>query len=190
MRCLVERVVVVVDRASEGTEVTIVWKGGLTTQQRLARPVNWFEHLQDYQRLSERVHELHRAGLHRGAIAAQLNAEGFAPPRRRGVFTESGVGNLLGKLGLVGELFRDDLLQKQERWIPELARELGVIPQTIHYWIKQGWIHSRRTPSGKHWIVWADQDEMRRLKQLARAGPVRIRARHPHLIIPKRRTAR
>jgi DNA invertase Pin-like site-specific DNA recombinase/transposase-like protein len=190
VRCLVERVVVVVDRASEGNDVTIVWKGGLTTQHRLARPVNRFEHLKDYQRLIERVQELHRAGLHRGAIAAQLNAEGLAPPRRLGVFTESGVGNLMAKLGLVGELFRGDLLHKQERWIPDLARALGVIPQTIHYWIKQGWIHSRRTPSGKHLMVWADKDEMRRLKQLARAEPIRIRARHPNLIIPKRRTAR
>jgi hypothetical protein len=39
----------------------------------------------------------------------------------------------------------DDLLQKHERWIADLARELGVIPQTIHYWIKQGWIHCRVT---------------------------------------------
>jgi DNA invertase Pin-like site-specific DNA recombinase len=190
VRCLVERVVVVIDQASERNDVTIVWKGGLTTRQQLARPVNRFEHLKDYQRLIERLKELHRQGLHRGAIAAQLNAEGFAPPRRRGVFTEFGVGNLMTKLGLVGELFRDDLLQKHEGWIPDLARKLGVIQQTIHYWIKQGWIHSRRTPSGKHLIIWADKDEMRRLKQLARVKPVRIRARHPHLIIPKRRPAR
>jgi hypothetical protein len=190
VRCLVERVVVVVDRASECNDVTIVWKGGLTTQHQLARPVNRFQHLKDYQRLIERVQELHRAGLHRGAIAAQLNAEGLAPPRRCGAFTESGVGNLMKKLGLAGELFRDDLLQKHERWIPDLARALGVIPQTIHYWTKQGWIHSRRTPSGKHLIVWVDKDEMRRLKHLARVEPVRIRARHPNLIIPKSRSAR
>jgi DNA invertase Pin-like site-specific DNA recombinase len=190
VRCLVERVVVVIDRASECNDVTIVWTGGLTTHHQLARPVNRFEHLKDYQRLIERLQELHRAGLHRGAIAAQLNAEGFAPPRRCGVFTETGLGNLMKKLGLVGELFRDDLLQKHERWIPDLARELGVIQQTIHYWIKQGWIHYRRTPSGKYLIVWADKDEMRRLKQLTRVEPVRVRARHPNLIIPKRRASR
>ena len=66
-------------------------------------------------------------------------------------------------LGLVGELFRDDLVEKDEWWIPDLARELGVIPQKIHYWVKQGWVHSRRTPSGKHLIVWADKDELRRI---------------------------
>ena len=52
---------------------------------------------------------------------------------------------------------------EDEWWIPDLARKLGVIPQKVHYWVKQGWVHSRRTPSGKHLIVWADKDEIRRL---------------------------
>jgi transposase-like protein len=156
----------------------------------VARPVGRYEQLKDYQRLTERLKELHRQGLHRGPIAAQLNAEGFVPPRRRGVFTELGVGALMRELGLVGEYFCDNLLQKNDWRIPDLARELGVIPQKIHYWIKQGWIHSRRTPSGKHLIVWADKDEIRRLKRLARVKQSWLRARHPDLIIPKRRPAR
>jgi hypothetical protein len=38
-------------------------KGGLTTQHQLARPVNRFEHLKEYQRLIARLKELHRQGL-------------------------------------------------------------------------------------------------------------------------------
>jgi DNA invertase Pin-like site-specific DNA recombinase len=190
VRCLVERVVVATDQATELTDVTIVWKGGLTTRHQVARPVGRYEQLQDYQRLTERLKELQREGLHRGPIAARLNAEGFVPPRRRGVFTEWGVGVLMRELGLVGEYFRDELLRRNEWRIPELAHELGVIPQKIHYWVQQGWIHSRRTPSGKHLIVWADQDEIRRLKHLARVKQSWIRARHANLIIPKRRAAR
>ena len=94
------------------------------------------------------------------------------------------------ELGLVGEYYCDDLLQKHEWRIPDLARELGVIPQKIHYWIKQGWIHSRRTPSGKHLIVWADKDEVRRLKRLAKVKQSWLQTHHPDLIIPKRRPAR
>jgi DNA invertase Pin-like site-specific DNA recombinase len=190
VRCLVERVVVAADQATERTDVTIVWKGGLATQHQVARPVGRYEQLKDYQRLTERLKELHRQGLHRGPIAEKLNAEGFVPPRRRGVFTELGVGALMREMGLVGEYFRDELLQKHEWRIPELASELGVIPQKIHYWIKQGWIHSRRTPSGKHLIVWADKDEIRRLKRLARVKQSWLRARYPDLIIPKRRPTR
>jgi DNA invertase Pin-like site-specific DNA recombinase len=190
VRCLVERVVVLASRATELSDVTIAWKGGLTTQHQVARPVGRYEQLQDYQRLTQRLKELHREGLHRGPIAEKLNAEGFVPPRRRGAFTELGVGALMRELGLVGEYFRDDLLQRDEWRIPDLARELGVIPQKIHYWVKQGWIHSRRTPSGKHLIVWADRDELRRLKRLAKAKQSWLRSRHPDLIIPKRRPAR
>jgi DNA invertase Pin-like site-specific DNA recombinase len=190
VRCLLERVVVVPHQSTELTEVTITWKGGLTTQHQVARPVGSFEQLKDFPRLKERLKQLHREGLHRGPIAAKLNAEGFVPPHRRGVFTELGVGALMRDLGLLGEMFRDDMLQDNEWWIPNLARQLGVIQQKIHYWIKQGWIHFRRTPSGKHLIVWADKDEIRRLKRLAKAKNSWLRASHPDLIIPKRRPVR
>lgn len=190
IRCLVERVVVAADQATELTDVTIVWKGGLTTEHQVARPVGSYQQLKDYQRLTERIRELHRQGLQRGPIAAQLNAEGFVPPHRRGGFSELGVGALMRELGLVGEYFCDDLLQRNEWRIPDLARELRVIQQKIHYWIKQGWIHSRRTPSGKHLIVWADKDEMHRLKRIAKMKSSWLRTRHPDLIIPKRRPAR
>jgi Putative ATPase subunit of terminase (gpP-like) len=49
------------------------------------------------------------------------------------------------ELGLVGEYFCDDLLQKNEWRIPDLARELGVIPQKIHYWVnRDGFIPAAR----------------------------------------------
>ncbi len=190
VRCLVERVVVVADQTTELTEVTIVWKGGLTTQHQVARPVSSFEQLKDFQRLKERLKQLHGEGLHLGPIAAKLNAEGFVPPHRRGVFTELGVGALMRDLGLVGEFFRDDLLQENEWRIPDLARRLGVIQQAIHYWVKQAWIHSRRTPSGKHHVVWADKDEIRRLKKLVKVKNSWAKVSHPDLIIPKARPAR
>jgi hypothetical protein len=190
VRCLVERVVVVADQTTELTEVTIVWKGGVTTQHQVARPVARFEQLQDFQRLQERLKQLDQEGLPRAAIAAKLNAEGFVPPHRRGGFSEVGVGTLMREMGLAGEYFRADLLQKDEWRIPDLARQLGVIQQTIHHWIKQGWIHSRRTPSGKHHVVWADKDEIRRLKKITKVKNSWIKVSHPDLIIPKPRPAR
>jgi transposase-like protein len=136
------------------------------------------------------VRQLHDEGLHRAQIAEKLNDEGFVPPRRRGVFTAAGIGSLVRDLGLVGELFRDGLVEEDEWWIPDLARKLGVISQKIHYWVKQNWVHSRRTPSGKHLIVWAGKDEIRRLRQLAKRKSSWIAARHPELVIPKSRPAR
>jgi hypothetical protein len=187
VRCLVERVVVEVDKSSELNDVTIAWQGGIETRHQVARPVAIYAQLKDIRSLMERVTQLHREGLHLAQIAARLNAEGFVPPRRRGGFTASGVGELMRDLGLVGELFRDDLVGKDEWWILDLSRKLGVIPQKVHYWVKQGWVHARRTPSGKHWIVWADRDEVQRLRKLAKRKNSWIAARHPELIVPKDR---
>jgi DNA invertase Pin-like site-specific DNA recombinase len=190
VRCAVERVIVVADKATELNEVTIVWHGGVTTRHQVARPVGRYEQLKDFRRLTERIKELHREGLHLAEIAARLNSEGFVPPRRRGAFTAATIGSLVRDLGLVGELFRDDLVGEDEWWIPDLARKLGVIAQKVHYWVKRGWVHVRRTPSGKHLIVWADKDEVRRLRQLARRKSSWIAARHPELVIPKSRPGR
>jgi transposase-like protein len=106
------------------------------------------------------------------------------------VFRASTIGSLMRDLGLVGELFRADLVGQDEWWITDLAQELGVIPQKIHYWVKQGWVHSRRTPSGKHLIVWADKDELHRLRQLATGKNSWVGTRHPELVIPKGRPSR
>ena len=187
IRCVVERVILVADRSTELNEVTIVWPGGMTTQHQIARPVMSFEQLKNYRRLTERIRELHAAGLHHFQIAETLNREGFVPPRRRGVFTKGNVGDLVRRLRLSGELFRDDLLKRDEWWIPDLARELGVIAVKVHYWVKQGWIHHRRTPTGKHLIVWADKDELRRLRKLAGKKSSWFAAKHPDLVVPKKR---
>ena len=190
IRCIVDRVIVVADKSTELNDVTIVWSGGVTTQHQVARPVGKYEQLRDYRRLTERVTQLHGQGLHLAQIAKRLNDEGFVPPRRRGAFTEATIGSFVRDLGLVGELFRDDLLAKDEWWIPDLAGKLGVISQKIHYWVKRAWINSRRTPSGKHLIVWADKDEIRRLRQLAKRKNSWIAARHPELVIPRARLGR
>jgi DNA invertase Pin-like site-specific DNA recombinase/transposase-like protein len=190
VRCVVERVIVVADRSTELNQVTIIWQGGIATQHQVARPVGSYAQLSDFQHLTGRITQLHREGLQLAQIAEKLNDEGFVPPRRRGVFSGSGIGPLVRELGLAGELFRGDLVGQDEWWIPDLARELGVIPQKIHYWIKQAWVHSRRTPSGKHLIVWADKEEVRRLRQLAKRKSSWIAARHPELVIPKSRPAR
>ena len=190
VRCIVDRVVLVTDRSTELNEVTIVWQGGMETKYQIARPVGTFEQLKDYRRLTERIRELHGAGLHFAQIAETLNQEAFVPPRRRGIYTEGGVADLARHLGLSGELFCDELLEEHEWWIADLARELKVMTVKIHYWVKQGWIQHRRTPSGKHHIVWADQDELRRLRKLADKKSSWFAAKNPDLVVPKQRSAR
>ncbi len=189
IRCLVDQVVLTIDDGTENVDVTILWQGGFRSQHAICKAVGSYTQLSDYKQLCARVEELHRQGLHHREIAAQLNQDGFRTARTRGRFTYQNVGDLIRRLNLRGELFRDGMLGKDEWWIPDLAQKLGVIQQKVHYWAKQGWGHSRRTPTGKHWIVWADRDELRRLRKLKKLHGSYIAKKHPVLVMPKERPA-
>ncbi len=152
VRCVVERVIVAAHKATELNDVTIVWHGGMMTPIRSPAPSAATSN-SDYRRLTERIRELHATGLHHFQIADALNRGGFVPPRRRNVFTAGCIGDVVRRLGLTGELFRDDMLRDNEWWIPDLARKLGVIAVKVHFRVKRGWIHRRRTPTGKYVIV-------------------------------------
>lgn len=187
VRCLVDHVVVAVEQRSEHVDVTIHWHGGFTSQHHVVRPVGLYTQLRDYDLLIERIKTLHQEGKTVPAIAERLNQEGFVPPRRRGVFTVGALAPILQRLGLVGERYRDDLLGSNEWRIRDLATQLKLPPGKVHYWATQGWVHSRKTPSGKYWIIWADDDELKRLNKLKLQCSSYTAQRHPQLVTPKAR---
>jgi DNA invertase Pin-like site-specific DNA recombinase len=187
VRCLVDHVVVHVEQNSEHVDVAIHWHGGFTSQHKVVRPVGRYTQLRDYDLLIERIKTLYQEGKSLPAIAERLNQEGFVPPRRRGAFSVGTLQPITQRLGLVGELNREDLLGLNEWWIGDLATELKVTPGKVHYWTIQGWIHSRKTPSAKHWIVWADADELKRLEKLKLQRTSYTAQRNPKLVTPKDR---
>jgi len=187
VRCLVDRVVVHVDSHSEYVDATIHWHGGFTSQHQVVRPVGCYTQLRDYDLLITRIKTLYQEGKTVPAISERLNREGFVPPRRRGVFSVGTVAPIMERLGLVGELYRDDLLGPNEWWIRDLATKLKLRPGKVHYWATQGWIHSRKTPSGKHWIIWVDNDELKRLEKLKGQCSSYTAKRNPKLVTPKAR---
>jgi hypothetical protein len=168
-------------------DVTIHWHGGFTSQHQVVRPLGCYTQLRDYDLLIQRIKTLYEEGKSVPAIAERLNQEGFVPPRRRGVFTVGALFPVIQRLGLVGELSRDDLLGPDEWWIRDLAARLKAPTPKVHYWVTQGWVHSRKTPSGKHWIVWADDDELKRLEQLKVQRNSYTAKRNPKLVTPKAR---
>ena len=55
-------------------------------------------------------------------------------------------------------------------------------------WARKGWVHSRRTPIKKCFLLWADDDELQRLKNLLASSQRGINAYATSLITPKPRT--
>jgi lambda repressor-like predicted transcriptional regulator len=66
----------------------------------------------------------------------------------------------------------DGVLREEEWWLSQLARELGMPPITLHSWLRRGWVRGRKLPGGRmgRWILWADGQELDRLRRL-RACP-------------------
>ena len=57
-------------------------------------------------------------------------------------------------------------------------------------WARRGWVHARRTLIQKNWILWADNDELKRLKELLRKSQRGINAFETTLTTPKVRRAK
>ena len=188
IRCVVERVVVQVRCDSEYVDVTIRWAGGYESQHEIVRPVATYAQLRDFESLMNRVVQLREAGYAAAKIAEQLNADGFSPPKRRGQFTSPVIYQLLKRRGLIGnERSHDELLEDDEWWLTDLARELEMSHLKLRDWAKRGWVHSRKTPVQSRWILWADEEELIRLRRLLGQSRRGVNAYTNKLRSPKER---
>lgn len=101
------------------------------------RGLRRYDQLGGYAGLEARVKALRAEGRTGEQIAEALNREGDHPPRD-GAFTGNRVRKLLTRPGLAdipaGVGGPADLPGEHERWLPELAAELGVSPIVVHRW--------------------------------------------------------
>jgi hypothetical protein len=170
IRQVVERVVVDAQGASERVLVRIDWVGGDQTGGEVHRPIARFSDLSSYPQLCERIRALTAEGLSAQAIAARLVAEGYRPPHEGAQLGVSAVTMLQRRLGLrqgrMPPRSREGL-GPDEWWAAELARQLGTGRNTLHHWIRRGWVQARQEEGHlRRWIIWADDAERERLRQL------------------------
>ncbi len=165
IRCLIERVIVHVEQHSEYVEVEIHWHGGFSSQHEIVRPVGMYTQLRDYDRLMDRIEVLRRTGHTAASIAAHLDAEGFVPPMRGSHFDLVVVRTLMARRGLKDEKIVEPLAQ-HEWWLADLAGHLDMSVLKLSDWTRRGWVNARKTAAQKLWILWADEDELRRLEAL------------------------
>jgi hypothetical protein len=187
IRHLVQKVVVHVRNDSEYVDVAIHWHGGFTSQHEIVRPVKSYEQLRDFDKLMDRITTLRHEGQTAAQIADCLNAEGFIPPKRCGVFYPELVHKLLSRRGLANERTYDGQLEPYEWWLTDLARAVPMSALKLADWARRGWVGARKTPAQGLWILWADSREMKRLRRLA-ASSHRGVVEHPaELTTPKDR---
>src|SRR5262245_42512964 len=160
-----------VDPVADRVVVRVEWAGGAVCEQSIRRSVRGYKDQGDWPRLSARLRKLHRSGQTAGEIAVALHREGFRPPKRARQFSAGMVRRLLHELGLRLRVRRctssADMLEVGERWLHELANEMGLSPHTLHGWRKKGWLHARQLGGrGGPWAVWLNETEFTRLRAL------------------------
>jgi hypothetical protein len=187
IRHLVEEVVVHVRKEDEYTDVMIRWQGGITTRHEIRRTVRDYKCLRDYDRLLERVTALWEEKNTPEKIAEILNEEGYLTPRRRGPFNRHTVCELLHKRGIGPDKRSATQLGENEWWPKDLAEVVGVPVWKMEFWADWGWVHCRKTPIRKWRILWADAEEVARLKKLRARSRHGCNAHPAELITPKKR---
>ena len=193
-RLLLEQVTVTVEGNTDRVDVELRWAGGFVSRHTLSRPVQTYEQLSNYDELVARIDALRAERKTLSEIAATLNAEGFHPPKRSPRFTKGILSRFLRERGVrTGSLPRsvtdEQHLQANEWWLADLAAELSMPIATLHRWQRVGWVTSRKvTAAGGRWAIYADADELLRLRRL-RDSPRGWPQPYPtELITPKPKT--
>jgi hypothetical protein len=171
LRQILDKVVLQVEGKTEWVEAWLHWAGGHQTYTRFRRPVASLTQLSDWPQLRQRIVTLKNKGLTAKQIAQQLNREGRTSPHHKG-FTAATIRAALSRCGLT-EVRRgasnDQLTLKEDEWfVPDLARAVGVRPQVVYAWIRQGKLTARQVdgPQGR-WIVHADAATLESLRAAA-----------------------
>lgn len=167
VRHLIERVVLTAPANQEAADVAVHWAGGCVSHQELIRPVARYEQLRDFDRLSGRIAQLRQARRTSAQIATTLNAEGWRPPKRRATFNAGMVRSIFHRRSRATARPAPYTLEPGEWWFGDLAHELALPHPTLYSWMRRGWISATRLSIGQgRWVVWADDEELDRLRRL------------------------
>jgi DNA invertase Pin-like site-specific DNA recombinase len=171
-RLLLEQVTVTIEGNTDRVDVELRWAGGFVSRHMLSRPVQRYEQLSNYEDLVARIDALRAQRNTLSEIAATLNAEGFSPPKRTRQFTKGILSGFLRERGvrtiaLPRSVTDEQHLRASEWWLADLAAELAMPIATLHRWQRVGWVSSRKvTAAGGRWAIYADADELLRLRRL------------------------
>jgi DNA invertase Pin-like site-specific DNA recombinase len=185
-RQLIDSVTLDIQDNSDHVSLHVTWSGGFESHHEYRRSVLSYEQMLDFDRLRHRLVELRGRDLTAKAIAEQLNQDGFRTARGK-MFAAITVQTLLFRSDLTGdkEQLTDQQLPAAHRWsIPQLVSTLGVPTTTLCHWCRRGWAVCSKTKS-KKWIIWADSDELIRLRKLAAFRRTAMRDYPAELTTPK-----
>ena len=169
LRLMVERVTVSVQDRSQSATVIVRWSGGYESCHAIARPIQTYVQLSNYQELIDRALKLTLSGMRSPQVASTLTQEGFKTPRNQEPFSGSTVTKILNDNALAHQqLVAPELLENH--WhASTLADRIGVPEKVLKHWVSKGWASAIQRPFGRAWVIWANEAELKRLETLAKS---------------------
>lgn len=151
LRTLLDEVIIRIDREAKRAELTLRWRGGALTELGVALPRQAPAKIRTSE---DTVALIRRLAAHHpdAAIAGILNRQGRTSARGQ-AFTASIVSSLRTHWKIPchqpGHTPRDNAPIS----VAEAARELGVVPSTVHRWVNDGFIPAEQTTPGAPWRI-------------------------------------
>jgi DNA invertase Pin-like site-specific DNA recombinase len=182
---LLTRVQVRVHNNSDRVGVTLHWSGGFESVHEIRRTVIRFDQLESYKDLINRALGLALAGKHTPEIARIVEAEGYRAPRTGERISADMVAKLLSDPQCRRQLVNPELQSGHWR-SSALAVELGIPEKRLKDWVTRGWATAIQRPHGRAWVLFADKQELDRLRRLVSSQTGRGRPAPPgHLRTPR-----
>jgi uncharacterized protein (DUF4415 family) len=159
---------VIVDQHREKGKVwfQVNWQSGAISEHWYNRRVRSYADYADWERLEQRIRELHARQKMDEEIAAALNAEGFRTPHHW-PFSSGLIWILRKQLGLptvVHQGFIPDRWEDGTYSVYGAAKELGVFKGTIYTWIYGGRLQAQQLGKGTPWKIHLDEEKIAALK--------------------------
>ena len=146
----------------------VVWQTGAASGHWVQRRVQSYTERAGAEQIRNRIIELNGLQKMDGEIAAALNDEGLVTAH--GPPFSGAMVHLLRKKWQIPTVKINGTLANPRRWadgnysVQGAAEILGITPQTIFDWLREGWLQGRQLAKGMPWQIFLSPEQATALK--------------------------